>query len=752
MSLTRILIALFLLALPAAAQDKVALVIGNASYKNSTPLANPVNDARAVAAKLESIGFEVALHEDLTGQAFRIALGEFSEKALNADLAIAFYAGHAIEMEGKNYLIPIDAEMKSQATAQFETITLDQLLSAVRSADQLGMVMLDACRNNPFATTMVRSNGTRGDSRGLAAISVEGETGLVVSFAAEAGNTADDGDGIHSPYTSALLDVLDQPGLEVGRMFRSVRAKVKTATDGKQVPIEQMQLPDQDIYLVAGAVLAPTDPAAGASDPLAPTDDATTAYFTAVKAGTSEALADYIKRYPTDDRADDARALMAAIEDDALWEKTTAAASVSAYKRYLLVFPAGTYADEAAKWLAAAKAGGTAQVVAPPRLDDPAPTEPAAIYAAPEDDDPEGGSVLRVASDGSGDYQSIADAIYAADPDTTIEIGPGVYNEALVVDKPLQFIGTGDRAQTIITSEAGSTFLWTAAAGRIENLTLQQTGVNEYSAITFNGGAADVIGNDMTSQGYAVITVQGGANPTVSGNTLHDGLSSGVYIAGEGTTGTYTKNSVFANAYSGFEVSLSAAPTVLENIIRNNVQSGIFISENATGVYANNQLEGHGLGAIFVNNGSKPEVKNNIITNNKTSGIVVADGGFGSYVGNLIVGSGEAGIQVLRAANPDMRDNTVKNGLQAGVVINENGKGRFSGNTITGNAQAGVLTLNGGNAIFKNNTISYNAFAAIEVQSGGSGIFTGNDLSGNGRGGFELLDGAGKIVNQDNRE
>ena len=759
MPLIRILLALMLCALPAQAQDKVALVIGNGAYQNASALANPVNDARAVAEKLTAIGFDVALGEDLTGQQFRVALGEFSEKALNADLAIVFYAGHAIEMEGKNYLIPVDAEMKSEATAQFETITLDQMLQAVRQADQLGMVMLDACRNNPFAKTMVRSNGTRGDSRGLASVSVEGETGLVVSFAAEAGNTADDGDGVHSPYTSALLEVLDQPGLEVGRMFRSVRAKVKTATDGKQVPIEQMQLPDQDIYLVSGTVAA--EPAAGAETAV-PQDDATTTYFTAVKAGTVEALAGFIKLYPTHTRAEDARALMAAMEDDAFWEKTQGAATVSAYKRYLLVFPQGTYADEAAKWLAAARAGGTPQVVGPPvvdepAVDDPANTEPAAnepvaVYTPPDSEDPVDLSVLHVNADGSGDYATITDAIAAAAPGTTIEIAPGVYNEALMVDKPLQFVGIGDRAQTIISTDIGSTFLWTAASGRIENLTLQQTGQNEYSAIRFDGGAADVIGNDITSQGYAAVTVEGGANPVVTGNTIRDGMASGVYVAGDGTTGTYSRNSVFGNAYSGFEITLNAAPIVSENTIRNNLQSGIFISESATGLYANNQIEGHALAAIFVNNAAKPEVKNNIITGNKTSGIVVADGGLGSYVGNLIDGCIESGIQVLRGANPDMRDNTIKNGLQAGIVINENGKGRFTGNTITANAQAGVLTLNGGNAIFKTNTITYNAYAAVEVQAGGSGIFTGNDLSGNGRGGFEFLDGAGNVVNQDNRE
>ena len=357
MILIRIFTALILLACPAVAQDKVALVIGNARYENATPLANPANDARAVAEKLAAIGFDVALHEDLTGQAFRVALGEFSEKALNADLAIVFYAGHAIEMEGKNYLIPVDAEMKSEATAQFETITLDQMLQAVRGAKQLGMVMLDACRNNPFATSMVRSNGTRAVTRGLAAVSVEGETGLIVSFAAEAGNTADDGDEGHSPYTAALLTVLDQPGLEVGRMFRSVRAKVKDATGGKQVPIEQMQLPDQDIYLVAGA--APTGETTSEATPLVkaapPQIDPSVVYYAAIKAGTPEALADYIQRFPTHGKVPSAQALMASMEDDAFWQKTRTAGTVAAYRRYLLVFPDGTYAADAADWLALAQ-------------------------------------------------------------------------------------------------------------------------------------------------------------------------------------------------------------------------------------------------------------------------------------------------------------------------------------------------------------------------------------------------------------
>jgi uncharacterized caspase-like protein len=294
MILLRLFILVFL-ALPATAQTKVALVIGNASYTHAQALANPSNDAKAVADKLQGIGFDVALYQNLNGQDFRKALGVFSEKALNADLVVVFYAGHGIEMEGQNYLIPVDAEMKSEATAQFEAVPLEQVLSTVRNARKLGLVMLDACRNNPFAQTMTRKNGTRAVSRGLAPVSIDSDNGLLVSFAAEPGSTADDGDTGHSPYTSALLEVLDRPGLEVSKLFRSVRAKVRQSTDGKQVPIEQMQLPDEDIFLVSAAVKSPAAPK-GMTD----SSDAVevTLWQSAEKRGTRESFQAYLDKYP----------------------------------------------------------------------------------------------------------------------------------------------------------------------------------------------------------------------------------------------------------------------------------------------------------------------------------------------------------------------------------------------------------------------------------------------------------------------
>ena len=297
------------------------------------------------------------MHENLDGQGFRVALGEFSEKALKSDLALVFYAGHGIEMNGQNYLIPIDAKMKSESTAQFEAVPLEQVLGAVRAAGKLGLVMLDACRNDPFSATMTRSNGTRSVSRGLAPISVEGETGILISFAAEAGKTADDGDTDHSPYTAALLGVLDQPGLEVGRMFRSVRARVKETTGGAQVPIEQAQLPDQDIYLVAGdvpvaAVVAATT-AAEPAPPAPPADDPLLIYLAALQSGDRAAIEDFIRRYPTHDRAVDARAVVADMAETEFWTATTAKNTEAGFRAYLLGFPKGRYITQATNRIAA---------------------------------------------------------------------------------------------------------------------------------------------------------------------------------------------------------------------------------------------------------------------------------------------------------------------------------------------------------------------------------------------------------------
>jgi uncharacterized protein len=352
-----------------AAQDRVALVIGNSNYANASVLQNPGNDSGAMADKLETIGFEVSLAQNLDGQSFRVALGEFTEKALRAELAVVFYAGHGIELSGRNYLIPVDAKMKSEATAQYEAIALDQVLTAVQQASDLGIVMLDACRDNPFGTTMTRMNGTRAVSRGLAPMTVEGQSGIIVSFAAEAGSTADDGDGDHSPYTNALLDILDEPGLEVGRVFRRVRANVRERTGGRQIPIERMQLPDREIFLVPEGLTPVVTPIpvtlpAPVSAPEA--DDPMVVYLDAIRSGQAAPLSDCLRRYPNHHKADDARKVLISLEDQTFWHSITAENTIAAYRRYMLAFSDGQFVGEAALRIASLEPKATPHPVPTP--------------------------------------------------------------------------------------------------------------------------------------------------------------------------------------------------------------------------------------------------------------------------------------------------------------------------------------------------------------------------------------------------
>lgn len=335
------------LASPAFAERRVALVIGNSDYIHATHLPNPQNDAQAIGAKLGSLGFEVFLHENLGGQDFRIALGTFAEEALRSDLAVVFYAGHGIEMGGRNYLIPIDAKMTSEATAQFEAMSLDNILSTVRNAGKLGLVMLDACRDNPFSNTMQRKNGTRAISRGLAPVTLEGEAGTLVSFAAQAGDTADDGDGMHSPYTEALLQLLAEPGLEVGALFQKVTKVVKDKTDGRQKPMYRIQPPEDLVYLVPQGAIDAHPPTPTVQPAIVPQEDPLILYLSAVQTGKRAPLENFIARYPTHGKTPDAKKLLLDIADREFWQTTKDRDTISAYTTYILAFSNGRFVTQA---------------------------------------------------------------------------------------------------------------------------------------------------------------------------------------------------------------------------------------------------------------------------------------------------------------------------------------------------------------------------------------------------------------------
>ena len=240
-------------ATPVNVSRRIALVIGNSAYKNAPTLSNPQRDATLVADTLKRTGFDaVALQNDLGREALIKALRDFAQAAEAADWAVVYYAGHGMEVSGINYLVPVDARMASDRDIGFEAVPLDQVLNAAERARRLRLVILDACRDNPFASQMKRTLtvASRSILRGLA--SVEPEPGTLVVYAAKDGETALDGDGQNSPFTAAFVKNLQTPGLEVRRLFDVVRDDVMESTRRKQKPFIYGSISGrQDFYFVA---------------------------------------------------------------------------------------------------------------------------------------------------------------------------------------------------------------------------------------------------------------------------------------------------------------------------------------------------------------------------------------------------------------------------------------------------------------------------------------------------------------------
>ena len=233
---------------PVCAQTskRIALVIGNADYRSAPRLVNPTNDAQDVEGSFKRLGFTVTQIRNSNYDAMRRAIGEFTRQARGAEMAVVFYAGHGMEIAGENWLIPIDAELQSDTAAETEAINLKTLTLAVSNTTGLGLVLLDACRNNPFAANMQRTNRSRAVERGFAR--VEPNENVLVVYAAKDGTTAADGTGRNSPFTKALLQHAETPGLEIMQLFRNIRDDVRDATKKEQQPFVYGSLSKRLVY------------------------------------------------------------------------------------------------------------------------------------------------------------------------------------------------------------------------------------------------------------------------------------------------------------------------------------------------------------------------------------------------------------------------------------------------------------------------------------------------------------------------
>ncbi|MFG3596107.1 caspase family protein [Bradyrhizobium sp. RDI18] len=232
--------------------NRVALVIGNAAYQNVSPLKNAGRDAEALAAEFDSLGFrKVTLLRDQTREQMFAALRAFAREAETSDWAVIYFAGHGLEMGGINWLAPVDAQLKTDRDVRLEAVSIDELSTAIEGVRGLRLIVLDACRDNPFGPQMRFTNSTRSLGTGLARVEPEG--GTMIAYAAKAGQVAHDGDDDNSPFMKALLNRLKQPGLEISMLFRFVRDDVMTATGRQQEPFVYGSLPSEPFYFRTAA-------------------------------------------------------------------------------------------------------------------------------------------------------------------------------------------------------------------------------------------------------------------------------------------------------------------------------------------------------------------------------------------------------------------------------------------------------------------------------------------------------------------
>jgi uncharacterized caspase-like protein len=233
--------------MPGRAQTRIALVIGNSGYRNVATLPNTQNDAGDIADSFRRLGFSVNVVSDGTFEDMRRALLQFGRDARGAEMAIIYFAGHGMEIGGENWLIPIDAELRSDNDVESEAIALRSAMLQVSTATSLGLIILDSCRNNPFAPKMQKVSRSRAVDRGLAR--VEPTDNVLVAYAAKDGTVASDGRGRNSPFTTAILNNIETPGVELRFLFAAVRDEVMAATNREQQPFTYGSLPRQSIYL-----------------------------------------------------------------------------------------------------------------------------------------------------------------------------------------------------------------------------------------------------------------------------------------------------------------------------------------------------------------------------------------------------------------------------------------------------------------------------------------------------------------------
>jgi hypothetical protein len=328
-------------------EQRVALVIGNSNYQSVPPLPNPDNDAQSMAQFLNSAGFEVVEATDLTQNDMIKVVQDFSSRVASHGpntVAMIYYAGHGVQLAGENYLVPVDAKISSPADLVNDSVRLVDVMATLEAIpSRMRIVVLDACRNNPFPT--INDAG-----RGLAI--VDAPNGSIVGYSTAPGAEAQDGAGGHSPYTSAFLQLAREPNLPIEQLFKRIRLEVNHSTDGQQTPWESSSLTSDFYFFGQTAVAATRPPAHGPVVQMAsnlPGRSVRQAYDYVLSEDSPEYYQEFITLFPRDPLCDRIRWLLANMLEAAAWHRAVLANSPVVYKAFYDQYSNGPYAKAALK-------------------------------------------------------------------------------------------------------------------------------------------------------------------------------------------------------------------------------------------------------------------------------------------------------------------------------------------------------------------------------------------------------------------
>jgi len=608
-----------------ATERRLALVVGNSDYAVS-PLRNPANDAKDLAEALRGVGFEVTLLLNGDQGQMKRAIDDFGIALREGGVGLFYYSGHGMQVGGRNYMIPVGARIDAERMVEYNAVDAGRVLGNMEVAGNgMNILILDACRNNPFARSF------RSAAQGLA--TMDAPQGTFISYATAPGTVAADGDGRNSPYTRALIQHLATPGLKLEDVFKRVRAGVLKDSSGRQVPWEASSLTGDFFFM--GKPRGQEDQAGQSLAIPARTLNAEEEYWITIKNS----------RYSDD------------------------------FQAYLNDYPEGRFARIAALRIRQLQRQ----------------SEPAAVSAPVQIPAPQpGGRSLVVDSAGGGDARTIREAMERAGPGTTIQIRPGTYREALVMDRELHLVGMGERDAVILEASDADCLLFKTDRGSVRNMTLRYVGGGKYYCVDVTKGRLELEGNDITSNGLAAVAVHDEADPIVRDNVIHHGASSGLFVYEQGR-GTYERNTIHANAKSGVSVAEESNPILRSNRVHGNGAAGIFIYKDATGRYEDNDIYGNKFSGLEIKSGANPRLAGNRINDNQQAGIWLRKDAGGSIEGNRIFGNRMEGMDVEGGA-PFVVGNWVYENGGGNLIRRDGVTGTFRDNKEVSPDGAAVLT------------------------------------------------------------